>query len=623
MRFGVLGPLEVTAPCGPVRISGSRRQALLATLLLQPNRQIAISGLVEAIWPEDAPDSAVPNVRTYVHELRGQLRRVGDVTQRLSSHPGSYRLRVEPVELDLLQFRSLVAKGGRALHDGDPGVATECLGEALAMWRGDALGHLELGSMISAKLTALEEERRAATTAWIDARLALGQYEQLIPDLRKLVAEDRLHERTWAQLIEALGVAGRIADALAAYQQFRRILLDEIGVEPGAELRRLHSALLNGEPLTSMPRNADRPDPIGAARGRVSSPTVTPCDLPALPPGFVGRAEARRVIVDVAGRLNATHDDRAHTTVVAISGPPGVGKTATAINAAYEIMHLFTDARLFLALDGVTPCPRPAADAIVQLLGAFGFAQSAIPQRKHHLEGLYRSAVAGRRMILVLDDAASAAQIRPLLPGAGHCLVLVTSRAPLTDLDVDCRITLDALDIEESVRLLANLIGPGRVGAEREAAVAIVKACESLPLALRIAGAKLWARPTMRLSAFARRLTEQSGRLDELVAGDLSVRARLEQCYRDLDPIAKAAFRRLGRDGSGPITARTVRGLFDLSEAAADRLIEQLVHRHLLTVDAETGPMPVYRMSPLLRAYAKELSEQARGEHHMPRTATA
>jgi DNA-binding SARP family transcriptional activator len=612
MRFGVLGPLEVVAPGGPVQISGSRRQALLATLLLHPNRLVPVADLVEAIWPDSVPNSAVPNIRTYVHELRGQFRAAGDPTPRLSSHSGSYRLGVGPGELDLLQFRQCATSGDRALQDGDAEVAEDRLRDAIGLWRGRALGQLDFGPVVSVKITALEEERRAAMAGWIDARLALGQHEQLIPHLRELLAEDRLDEHTWVQLIVALGGAGRTAEALTTYQEVRRVLVDEIAVEPGAELQKTHAALLNGEPLTSARRSIVRSGPaaasaLGRAETHAAGPMMMASDIPAHPPGFVGREEVRRELMGMARRLNAASADGTCATVVSISGPPGVGKTATAITVAYEVAHLFPEARLFLALEGSEPSPRPPGDAIAELLSAFGFAQAAIPVQKYYAEALYRSAVAGRKMILILDDVSSAAQIRPLLPGAGHCLVLATSRVSMADLDVDRQISLGPLNTEQSVRLLANLVGGARVSAEPDEAVAIAEACEMLPLAIRIAGGKLSARPTMKLSVFAGHLARCSDVLDQLTIGDLNLRVGIKQSYQALDPLAQEAFRQLGGNGSSPITTLTLQKLLGSSEAMADRLIEQLARRHLLTAISGPGMVPGYRMPPLMCAYAREL----------------
>ncbi len=248
MRFHVLGPLEAVGDLGPVPISGPRRRTLLAILLMDPGRIVTLSALVDGIWSDDPPDSAIANIRTYVHRLRRLLQHAGDSPTRLISHPSGYEIDVDPAELDLLRFRELAEDGHQAVKCGDHRRAVERLGLALSLWRGRPLADLPaVGSAVSARATALEDERWAVAASWVDARLTLGQCDQLIPQLRQMIAERPLCEQTRLQLILALRAAGRTADALSAYREARRTSIEELGVEPGVELQRVHTAILNGQ----------------------------------------------------------------------------------------------------------------------------------------------------------------------------------------------------------------------------------------------------------------------------------------------------------------------------------------------------------------------------------------
>ncbi|PJE94892.1 transcriptional regulator [Streptomyces carminius] len=608
MEFRVLGSLEVRGAGQLLPIRGSRRRALLTTLLLHAGRVVPVESLTQAVWPDGQPNSALANIRTYVYELRRQLQLFDDTEDRLTSHPGGYRLTVGAGELDLFNFRALITAGHRVMRHGDHHGAAECFGRAVRIWRGRPAEGLEFGQSVAAMLACLEEEHWSATSAWIDAQLALGRHEQVIPMLRETAARRPLCEHTWAQLMTALGSAGRTAEALAAYQQARRVLVDEIAVEPGAELRRLHSAVLEGRSLDSAPPAP----PHRAAPGAVPDTPLPPaqpvrasCDLPPRLPTLVGREDVLDELRRLGERQSASVDDQASVAVVAVSGPVGVGKTATAVAAAYGMRQLFPDAQLFATFGAMTGTPRRTGEVMVELLGALGVPQQAIPSGDYQREALYRAMIAGRRILVVLDDVADAAQVRPLIPGAGRCAVLVTSRPPLVDLDVDRRLCLSPLSNGQSLQLLAALVGRARVEAEPGAAARIAEACERLPLALRIAGGRLAAQPTSPLAAMARRLENEPGRLDELTLGDLSVSPRIAQSYRTLDPVTRSVFRRLAADGPPTVTLRTLRDRLALSEPVADRVLEELVRHHFLVPLAEASPRGGHRMPRLCRAYAR------------------
>ncbi|MGW0336292.1 BTAD domain-containing putative transcriptional regulator [Streptomyces sp. NPDC003011] len=557
---------------------------------------MSVGGLLGAVWPDEPPSSALANIRTYVYELRRQLLWADGREGRLSSHPEGYRLAVDTDELDLLRFRSLADAGNRAAQRGDHRAAEDCFSGALRMWRGRPVEGLELGQSLAAKLTVLEEERWSVASARIDAQLALGRHAQAVSELWDMTTERPLCERTWAQLMIALGGTGRTAEALAAYRQAREILVEEVAVEPGAELQRLQSAILRGETPGAAPTGTpDRPLVVRVPGG-------APCDLPPRPPILVGRDDVLCQLDAVAELFDADRG-RPDAAVVSLSGPPGIGKTATALAAAYRLRHLFPQAQLFATLDGTSDRPRSSGDVITELLGAMGLPTSAIPPGQYEQEALYRSMIADRRALIVLDDVADTAQIRPLLPGVGRCLVLVTSRPSLVDLDADLRLSLPSLTQAASTQLLAALVGVDRVAAEPQEATRVAEACEGLPLALRIAGARLAARPTSSLSAMARSLADEQTRLNELVVGDLSVPARLAESFRALAPMTREIFCRLGSADAVTVTADSLQDELGLPETVAESVLDELTRYHFLIPVADRPPE--HRIPDLYRAFAR------------------
>ncbi|MGP2436196.1 BTAD domain-containing putative transcriptional regulator [Streptomyces sp. JW3] len=600
MKFGLLGPLEAEFANTHLPIRGGRRGALLATLLVNPNRTVSIGGLLSAIWPAEPPTSALANIRTYVYELRRQLRRADGSKDRLSSRPEGYRLTVDTDELDLLRFRSLAEAGRRTAEHGDHRAAEECCERALRMWRGRPAEGLELGHSLTAKLTALEEERWSVASGRMDALLALGRHAQAVSGLRGMTAERPLCERTWAQLMIALDGDGRSAEALAAYRQARAVLVEEIAVEPGAELQRLHAAILRGEALNTAPQRPPDGPPYRPAEVRLLDSAS--CNLPPRPPHLVGRGDELRRLDAVAASFDDDHS-RPDAAVVSLSGPPGVGKTATALAAAYRLRHHFPQAQLFASFDGTGDAPRSSTDVIPELLGALGLPPSAIPASPYEQQALFRSMIADRRTLIVLDDVAHTAQIRPLLPGIGRCLVLVTSRPSLVDLDADVHLSLPLLTRSGSAQLLTALVGQERVDAEPREAARVADACDGLPLALRIAGARLAARPALSLSTMARSLSDERTRLNELVEGDLSVRERLAESFRVLDSATRDVFCRLSGADAATVTVDSLQDELGLPEAVAENVLHELARYHFLLPVGE-GP-PRHRVPDLCRAFAR------------------
>jgi DNA-binding SARP family transcriptional activator len=593
MRYCLLGPLEVTTSTGPVPIRAKRLRALLAILLLNTGQVVSIDRIVDGIWPEEPPRSVVENIRTYISQLRSLLYAASD-RRRLESHPGGYRLLADPEELDLLRFNSLAADGRRALQLGDCSSASVLLGEAMALWRGSPLPELDLGPAIRAKTIALEEQRWSVQIDWINARLALGEHAELVGTLRELIGERSLDEGLWCCLVTALYSMGRTGEALAAFAEARLTLVGELGIEPGPELRKVQAAMLRGDELVRPPQFAS---------SALLYHNGAPHQLPATASGFVGRGEELRHVRQLVEQGDPRPE---RPRVVLVSGPPGVGKSAMAFAAAAAVKGAFPDGQLYLDLRGSTGGALDVADALAGLLNGFGVGTESIPQGLNRCRSLYRSLMARGRMLVLLDDAADAEQVIPLIPGPGRILLIVTSRRRLAGVEADVHLSLAPLTADEALSMLRTILGQDRVDLELAASRAIVDACARFPSAIRIAGERLAARPKHPLQVLADRLRSQDRLLDELSLNDLSMRRLLDVSYRTLDPGMQKCFRVLSEFNPDNITAAGLGELLRLSVHTADRELEGLVHEGLLSPGITYEGIPTYWMPTVLHAYARE-----------------
>jgi DNA-binding SARP family transcriptional activator/acyl carrier protein/DNA polymerase III delta prime subunit len=586
MRFYVLGQLEIVTSRGPVAIRAKRLRALLAILLLNTGQVVPVDRIIEGIWPDQPPRSALENVRTYVSQLR-HLLCLADDQDRLQSHPGGYRLVADPEELDLLRFTTLAVDGRQALHSGHHAGAAVLLGEAIDLWRGTPLSELELGPAMRAKTVALEEQRWQVQVDWITARLALGEHAELVAVLRELIGERSLDERLWCCLVTALYAMGRTGEALSAFAEARQIFVTELGIEPGPELRRVQAAVLGGEEIQG-----------GAKLGGPPSFSGTPHQLPVGGMGFVGRDAEHQSVRD----LMDTHQH----PVVMFSGPPGVGKTATAIAVSTAVAPNFPDGQLYVDLRGSTDSPVDPLDAFGPLLGGLGITPDAVPDNAERRTALYRTLLAERRMLVLLDDAAHARQVVPLLPGPGHSLVVVTSRRWLAGVEAGVHLPLEPLSHDDALTMLAGVIGPRRVDAEPDSASSIVEACGRLPAAIRIVASRLAARPRHSLRVLADRLAVTDNILDELSVDGLSMRRLFDVSYQTLSPRTRACFRLLSQFDAQHITAAGVGEVLRLPVEETDRELEHLLHEGLLSPGTTEDGVPNYHMPAVLHAFAHE-----------------
>ncbi|MGW0518470.1 BTAD domain-containing putative transcriptional regulator [Crossiella sp. NPDC003009] len=572
LDFRVLGPLEVRAQRLALPIGGLKPRQLLATLLLNPNRLVPAETLVDVLWPQSPPRSAVPNLRTYVSTLRSSLRAGGE--ERILAQPRGYAIVVRPDELDLLVFEELTARARQSRADGRLELTVELLRRADGLVRGAPLEDLPPAPGWTAQLRRVEERVLQATEERLAALVALGRYEPAIAELRELLARHPFREGLSQQLMLALAGTGRDAEALQTFADLRRGLLEELGAEPGQESRRIHAALLSGE----LP--ATEPVVAPATRSAVSQ-------LPPADGDFTGRGPA---LDQLTALLQPVSPELGAARIAVLTGPAGAGKSALAAQAAHAVRARFPDGQLYLDLGG-SHRPAPTGRLLAELLRSLGVTD--LPDGLAERAARYRSALAERRVLVWLDDAAGAAQVRPLLPATSGCAVLVTSRRGLTELPGVHEVPVEALSPAEGDRLLARIVGSARIAAEPEAAAAILRACGGLPLAVRIAGARLAARPAWRLATLAERLADPARRLAELRCGDLDAGAGIAESRRGLSLAAATTFLRWGLLGPSPVRAET------LGDPAA---VEELVDAGLAEVATASGPR--YRLPELPRCAA-------------------
>jgi DNA-binding SARP family transcriptional activator/Tfp pilus assembly protein PilF len=623
VRFRILGPLEVWTDEGWSGIGAPKWRALLAMLLLHPGQVVSTDRLIAGLWGEDPPDRAANLVSVYVLRLR---RLIGDPQGGLlATRAPGYQLRLEPDDLDASVFESAVIQGRRALADGQAAQASAVLAQALSLWHGAAMADVPASDVITAESDRLEESRLAALELRITADLRGGQAAPLVPELRRLLSENPLREGLWTLLLLALEYTGRRAEAIAAYGDVRRVISDELGVNPGPELRQLYQRLLAADDADAAPgmptaRPEPTPEPPRPATSAPRRPADAdaarpPAQLPADIGDFTGRGSHLAQLRSLLTRSSGT-DNPSALTIAVVAGTGGLGKTTLAVHAAHSLRDEFPDGQLYVNLRGAAEQPAMPEEVLARLLRDLGVMPGQVPAGQEERAALYRTRLAGRRVLIVLDDARGAAQVRPLLPGSASCAVIVTSRHRLADLAGSRLVDLDVLDDEDAHRLLTAIIGPERAAAEPGAVSEVLAACAGLPLAIRIAGARLASRRGWTVSTLARRLADQRRRVDELTSGDMAVRACFDVSFDSLPKSVTAdgvdpahAFRLLGVWQGPGISLPAAAALVGQPEDPVADALEILVDAHLL----ESRAPDWYSFHDLLRAYAGERAQAEEG----------
>ncbi|SEL75483.1 AfsR/SARP family transcriptional regulator [Streptacidiphilus jiangxiensis] len=591
MQFRVLGPLHAEVGGRELPLGGARQEKLLAALLLGANRMVPMDALVESVWDGDAPSTAVRQVQDLVSRLRRELALAGAEGDPLGTVRGGYTLRLPTEALDLLAFEE---DRRRAQAAGRTAERVVLLRQALDRWHGPALAGMP-GRALELDAARLNDLRLTVRKECVEAELILGRHRELTDELTLLLREHPLDEEIAEQAMLALYRSGRQSEALAVFRRLRAVLAEELGVEPTPQLCRLHARILDADPSLALPA------PPAAAPAPVSGRGVVPRQLQADLADFTGRDE---LVARLVALLSGAAGPGAPLVLSALDGAGGVGKTSLAVHVAHRVLAHYPDGQLQADLRGVGGAPADPHDVLARLLRGLGVPDGEIPVDAEERAVLYRSMLAERRVLVLLDNVRDAAQVRPLLPGSGGCAVLVTSRSTLPGLDGATRLAVDVLDEAEAFELFVRIVGKEAVGAEPEAVATVLAVCAGLPLAIRVAGSRLVCQPGWTVAMLAERLLDEGRLLDELQVEDRAVRTTLAVGYAALPQDSARLLRQLGAAPGPTVGLPAVLALAGEDRTRTERALWTLLAAHLVE---PAGPAR-YRMHDLVRVYAEELA---------------
>src|SRR5499427_685995 len=611
LAFHILGPLQVTHADVPVMLGGPRERVLLAALLTEHGRVVSVDGLARALWGDRPPATARHQVAIGVSRLRKAFAAAGAGRDVIATVAPGYLVAGGWLDIRCFEERARQAHDARAA--GDREEAARLLRAALSLWRGPALNGIDR-PFAEIEAARLEERRLLVTEERIGLELDLDRHEELVGDLFALVRAHPLRERLRGLLMLALHRAGRRAEALAVYQDGRRQLVETLGVEPGPQLRAVHQALLRDEPAWDHDRPPREPGDPAAERDQAGHLPPVPAQLPPDVRGFTGRRAELDALDELALMPEAAANGAGERPlpIGIIAGVAGVGKTGLVLHWGHRARHRFPDGQLYADLRGYDAHqePLPPAAVLDGFLRALGVPGDQVPGGIDERAALFRSALHGRQMLIVLDNARSPEQVRPLLPGSSTCLVLVSSRDRLDDLVAREGARLYALDVLGQIDagdLLSRMAGAHRI--EPATADRIAALCDRLPLALRIAAARLAVHPHHTPAELADRLADEQCRLAELSQAHRGVRASFALSYRALPARAALLFRLLGLLDAADAAAWTAAALLGGPAQEAEDLLDQLVRAGLLEVAGRDRAGQVrYRLHDLMRLYARERS---------------
>jgi DNA-binding SARP family transcriptional activator/tetratricopeptide (TPR) repeat protein len=595
VKFKILGSLEITAGTKRIELRGTRQQIVLATLLLSANRVVSMDRLLEAIYAGDLPPTCRSQAQITISSLRRQLAACGSADV-IVTHEHGYVIRVDDGDLDSEQFQELVAQARAARDGGNVHRAIASYRDALRLWRGDALDGIE-SQLVHAAASRLDELRMTINEDRLKLELDVGRHHELVSELTELVHDYPLRDRLRGHLMLALHRCGRTAEALDVYRQARQTMIDELGIEPAERLQQLQQAILRSDSGLDL---ANEPSWVQPANRR--APNLLPTDIA----DFTGRTEQIDLIrTRLTGPAGAA--SRQAVPIVVIVGKGGVGKTSIAVHASHDLAHEFPDGQLFADLHGGSLHPVSPMQVLQRFLRALGVPEPQIPPSLDEQAEMYRNLLADRKLLIVLDDAVGESQVAPLLPGSGASAVLTTSRSRLAGLAGATHIELAIFDSQHSLDLLARIIGADRVHAELTATAEVAGHCGHLPLALRIAGARLSARPHWSIQHLAGRLADETRRLDELSHGDMGIRPSILLSYDSASRQARRLFRRLALLDVPVFSGWLSVALLDQPLADSEDLLDELVTAQLIEPAGRgSGVHSQYRFHDLIRMFARE-----------------
>jgi DNA-binding SARP family transcriptional activator/tetratricopeptide (TPR) repeat protein len=591
LRFSVLGPLRAWRGEQPLDLGPVRQQALLAALLLRPDATVSRQELLDSVWGLEPPGTGAKVVPVYVHRLRKCLRVPGERTEDsvIGRSRSGYRFAGADVRVDSARLEEIVAEAGAAERSGDLAAAVDAYAHAVGLFEGEPLTGLP-GPFAAGERVRLTERRIALSREKVERQLRLGWHAEAVGELSVLIQAHPHSESLAVLSMRALYGSGRRADALTVFTELRRRLVEDLGVEPAPESRRLHQAVLRGDDAA-----------LGVVRG--PEPATRPAhrarnELPADVGELIGRDEELALLTTPTGAGTVSVD--------AVDGVAGAGKTALAVRAAHLLRARYPDGCLFLNLHGHTESREALVPqrALRRLLRAVGVDDNDLRDDLDELAAAWRSATAELRLLVVLDDVSSAEQARPLLPTGPGSRVLVTSRPRLTGLDVDRRISLGPLELDEAAELLSRIVSEPRARREWAAARGLAKLCGQLPLALRIAGARLQNRPMWTFEYLVERWADDERRLSELTVEDRGVEAALMLSYEQLPVAQRRAFRLLGRCPTVEPDRLVLAAMLDCPPDDAERVLESLVDANLVQQPA----VGRYRLHDLVAVFARRLA---------------
>lgn len=590
--LGLLGPLLLVRAGRQITPSAPKLRLVLSLLAVQANAVTRVDQLVEELWGESPPPSALTTVQTYIYQLRKLLKlddeplEDGDPTRpALRSHPGGYILHLPDLaDVDANLFEDLVRRGRTELLGAHPKAAAQTFRDALELWRGNVLEGVTTGPVLYAHATRLEELRRTVLTLRIEADLQLGRHHEIIGELNSMVNAEPTREDISAKLMIALYRSGRRADALGVYQRIRTALVDELGLDPAAELQRLHQLMLEANPELDLPGPAVE----------VAAPVNAPAQLPADIPDFVGR----QAELDTLTRVLSGGDT---LRVVNVVGRPGTGKNTLVVRAARAVRQHFPDGQLYVDLTDDEGQPVPTMRLLTGMLRALGADEAAIPANVAEAALMFRSWTADRRLLVVLNRACSVEMPHHLFPTGAGCALVVISRTPVSALSGAVRLRVPPLAGADAVALLAAIIGESRVDDERAAAVELAELADRLPLALRALGARLTAHPGWYLARLVERLRDEGNRLSELSYGGFDIDERLASAYLRLSAQQRWVLRRLAAAYDEPLTVAELAKQVSMSEAVVHAALDELLDADLVEEHPGDDGEPRHQVPSLVR----------------------